>query len=397
MSAFMNAVQGFIDEIKGEQGWVEELNRHSQNIAQHFGAASLEETNLALRRFAALFPKVPLVALGQVAINCGSLVERGGDPDIAGPGLLGRLPRINETVGDFCSRCRALALADAPLIDELRAATVAESDDTEKTDDRTPSEILEDHVRNEGWQQLAARYGSMLFEEHPYSVLGHMSDHFFRLGLIAHLSRSKSLRAAARSRPELLEGTLVCDQVAGSHRSFLATILQVLDNEPLVVLHVAQKKGFDVRVSGISDNFQLHTLLAGAIIGSPDAGWVDGEAPSPRAVAECRDARTSEDGGDNVTGAFNLCNWTALRTDGSLPEGQGVEVAAHWIWNEGWPAEIVPFEGRRIVLLGRSPYIRNWRAGRQFDGMAGELIVDRMLDTAEVHDWLHRLSTAAKQ
>src|SRR5262249_45321629 len=153
-------------------------------------------------------------------------------------------------------------------------------------------------------------------------------------------------------QPELLRGTLRSDEVAGSHRSFLATILQVLDEESLLVLHVEQKKGFDVRISGIADNFQLHTLLAGAIIGPPPKGWVQGEAPSPRAVAESRDGPIDPRGGDAVAGAFNLCNWTALQPDGSLPKGQGKDAAAHWIWNEGCPADIVPFEGRRIVLLG---------------------------------------------
>ena len=125
-----------------------------------------------------------------------------------------------------------------------------------------------------------------------------MAEEFFRLGLIAHLSRSKGLRAAARAQPELLEGTLRLDLVAGSHRSFLATMLQILDDEPLLVLHVEQKKGFGVRISGIADNFQLHTLLAGAIIGRPEKGWVEGKAPSRRAVAECRDAKIDQRGGD---------------------------------------------------------------------------------------------------
>ena len=68
--------------------------------------------------------------------------------------------------------------------------------------------------------------------------------------------------------------------MSGSHRSFVATMLQVLDDEPLLVLQVEQQKGFKVRISGIADNFQLHTMLEGAIIGPPAKGWVDGEGPS---------------------------------------------------------------------------------------------------------------------
>jgi hypothetical protein len=171
-------------------------------------------------------------------------------------------------------------------------------------------------------------------------------------------------------------------------------MLQVLDDELLLVVHVEQRKGFDIRIAGIADNFQLHTLLAGAIIGSPAKGMVTGEAPSKRAVAECRDSAVSHGGGDNVTGAFNLWNWSGLQPDGRLPDGQ-TEGSVHWIWNEGCPVDIVPFEGRRVVLLGPPPYARYWCAGRQFHGMVGELTVERRLSETEVVDWLNRLTRAA--
>jgi hypothetical protein len=393
MSAFMTAVESFIDAIKGDQAWVEELNDHSQKLAHLYSTATAREVNDALGRFASLFPKVPLVALGHVAITCGSLVERGGDTEIAGPALLERLTRVNETATDFYQRCRALAESDAGLIEELRAEAAENGGDDVDANTLTPAAIIDDHVAGQGWQDLAQRFGPALFKEHPSSVLGHMAEEFFRLGLIAHLSRSKGLRSAARARPELLEQTLRADEAASSHRTFLAVLLQVLDDEPLLVVHVEERKGFDIRISGIADNFQLHTLLAGAIIGSPAKGMVTGEAPSKRAVAECRDAAVGRGGGDNVTGAFNLWNWSGLQPDGCLPEGQ--TGSDHWIWNEGCPADIVPFEGRRVVLLGPPPYVRHWRAGRAFLGMVGELTVERRLSEAEVADWLNRLTRAA--
>src|SRR5262245_4117900 len=132
MSAFMKAVEAFVADIKGEKVWVEELNEHSRNVAQHMEAASLDEANEALRCFAALFPDIALVALGVVALSCGSLVERGGDPAIAGPALLERLPRVNETAADFYKRCRDLAIADTALMDELRQKMGAGADKSEK-------------------------------------------------------------------------------------------------------------------------------------------------------------------------------------------------------------------------------------------------------------------------
>ena len=48
---------------------------------------------------------------------------------------------------------------------------------------------------------------------------------------------------------------------------FLTRMLQVLDDEELLVLSPEPRVGFRVRIRGIGDNFQLHTLLAGSIIG----------------------------------------------------------------------------------------------------------------------------------
>jgi hypothetical protein len=102
----MNSVQAFIDDIKGEKTWVEELNEHSRNVAQHFKDAPLDRTNEALWRFTTLFPKVSLVALGLVAIDCSSLVDRGGDPASAGPA---------RTAGTYERTCKCSSTDVVPL------------------------------------------------------------------------------------------------------------------------------------------------------------------------------------------------------------------------------------------------------------------------------------------
>jgi hypothetical protein len=275
MSEFVTAIEAFIDAVMSDQAWVEELNDHSHKVASHYDRAKPAEVGTALGRLAELLPDVRLVALGHVAITCGSLVERGGDPASAGPALLEQLPRVNETTSDFYQRCRTLAEADAGLIEELRAAAASAGDDVDVRA-LTAAALVNDHLASDGWQPLAQRFGPVLYRKQPASVLGHMADEFFRLGLIAHLSRSKGLRQAARARPELLAQTLQSDAAAGLHRSFLAMLLQVLDDEPLLVVHVEQRKGFEVRIGGIADNFQLHTVLAGAIIGWSARRWLTG-------------------------------------------------------------------------------------------------------------------------
>jgi hypothetical protein len=59
------------------------------------------------------------------------------------------------------------------------------------------------------------------------------------------------------------------------------------------------------------------------------------------------------------------------------------------------PADIPPFEGTRVVLLGPPPYPRSWTAGRRFDAMPGDLRVERILALDEVRDLLGRIAAAA--
>lgn len=114
-------------------------------------------------------------------------------------------------------------------------------------------------------------------------------------------------------------------------------------------------------------------------------------------MAQCRDAPFC-DGREDVTDPFNLFHWTALGPDGSLSsQGESLEMTEHWIWNEGCPADITPFEDRRVILLGSSPYARFWQAGRVFHEMVGELTVERTLEPAEVDNWLQRLQAAVQR
>jgi hypothetical protein len=241
--------------------------------------------------------------------------------------------------------------------------------------------------------QLINLHINDILEANPEFAWAYIAQRPITLGAIAHLSRSKRLRAAARARPELMQLSVEAD-AAGGTTSFLTDMLRVLDDERLVVLHPGERKGFEVRVSGIADNFQLHTLLADALIGDPHEGWLSGQKPDPRVVAAARDAETDPQSRLPAEGAFNLLNWPALQPDGTLPAGQGN--AGWWVWNEGTPADIRPFEGVRVVLLGPPPYPRSWNAGRRFPSMPGELTVEHVLAPDVVSDWLARIAAAPK-
>ncbi|MBK9940671.1 MAG: tetratricopeptide repeat protein [Kouleothrix sp.] len=194
------------------------------------------------------------------------------------------------------------------------------------------------------------------------------------------LARSATLRRAARALP-----------VTGAD-PLLRELAQVLDGEEILVLHPGLCQGYRVRISGIATNFQLHTLLAGAIMVDPAEEWQPGRRPDPRVVAAARD-QPVDPAADTVHAAFGMASWQALQADGTL-DGD-FDTSAHMIANEGIPADIPLFGRQRILLLGPASYPRAWNAGRRFPKMRADLRVLEILSPEAVQLWLTRIIRAA--
>src|SRR5262249_48942441 len=65
---------------------------------------------------------------------------------------------------------------------------------------------------------------------------------------------------------------------ASKEIGFLAKVALVLDDEPLIVLDPASRRGFRLTMSGVGDNEQLYTILAGVLA---DLGVPGVEPPRP--------------------------------------------------------------------------------------------------------------------
>jgi hypothetical protein len=315
--------------------------------------------NAVLTRFRNPVLAGHLVPTAVTAMLCGAIVEAGGDPAITGPAVLQRVPEMLDGVAAYWTAVHAKADADGV-----------------PADDRSNDE-------------LAGRYTEAVYAENKPAVFAYMAQRGIGLSAIAHLSRSKDLRTAVRAEGGYLEKADAAD-AAERTTGFLGMMLRVLDDEPLIVIDPGAKRGWRVVVSGLADNFQFHTLLADALIGP---GKLPGRRPDPREVTAARDGPV-DPAHPHAAGAFNLWNWTGLQPDGTLPDS--LAGGDHWIWGEGTPADITPFEGTRVVLVGPSPYARGWNAGRRFDGMVGELAVERELSPAEVADWLGQMAAVAR-
>ncbi|MCU1646740.1 MAG: hypothetical protein JWN03_7015, partial [Nocardia sp.] len=75
---------------------------------------------------------------------------------------------------------------------------------------------------------------------------------------VLYLSQRKDSRLAMPRRQELL-GAVDTAEADIETAHWLKGLLLVLDDEPLLVLHRATSQGWRCTISGIGDNFQLHT------------------------------------------------------------------------------------------------------------------------------------------
>ena len=359
MDQIDRALTDLIVAASSPVGTIEETRGKLVAVLGALGPAGREARGAALGRLADLIVAAEPDRAAVVAVTCGFLVERGDDPLIALAPILDRLPAVLAGARDFADACRDAAKA-------------------------SPVQAEED-----GGGDVIEAYGERVAAARPREARDWIAVEGLALGAIAMLSRSPEGRHAARGREALLGHA---QALAGDHgrAGFLAKMLQVLDDEELLVLHPGSGQGYRVVIRGVADNFQLHILLADALIGDAPKGWIPGKRPDPRIVAAAKDHPVDPSAGV-AEGAFNLVGWRGLRPDKSLADDH-----AHWIWNEGIPADIPPFEGVRTILLGPPPYHRSWNAGRIFSGMPGELRVAEVLDPATARGWLGRIAGSTR-
>ncbi|MFE7772504.1 hypothetical protein ACFU5O_01090 [Streptomyces sp. NPDC057445] len=327
---FLDAVVDFENAVRARDA--EGSERAFAQLHERYGSAGEAEFREAGPRLSALLAEVPHGPRAVTAVITGACVERGADAVACAPGVLAGAREAFAAAEEFCRRWAETGGGELP-----------ESED-ELTDELVERTGLEPAI---GWFTLP-----------QWEMAG-----------LAMLN-AKAVRESFKGRDELLA---LVDRVAeesGHEFKCLAYALRVLDDEPFVVLHRGTGTGYAMRASGIGDNFQLHTLLAGALIGGRH---VPGDAPSAQEIAVCRDT----EGQVPTTGAFNL-----VGADGE------------WIWNEGTPADVAVVDGVRLLVLDPPPYRRGWPAGRFFPGMYGDLVLERVLGEEETAAWFAKVAPA---
>lgn len=291
----------------------------------------------ALPRLAEGIAEAPVNLGGWLAVMSGAWVESGADPAPVGHAVVHRL---TETIA------AALAFGDA-----WQEATGSKPPDMQE---EQPSQQIFDTVAPRlgdgavtammAWFALPqfAMAGSTVLAMSPATRAG-LDDREFRASVAGR---------AAEHLP---------------HLDHVAALLRVLDGERLLVLDRATRHGWTVTIGGVGDNFQLHMLLAGALIGRP--GGMPGTPPDPEIVACFLDADTPP-GPPIASSPWNL-----------------VDAHGEWIYNEGVPADVPAVNGTRVVVIDPPSYQRTFPAGRRFPLMPATLRVDGMHLPEDLTAW----------
>lgn len=362
-------MERFLERIRSETLTMSEVYQSGRELIAAAKRANTQQLNDVVAQLAALIPSIGLARAGLIALISGALVEEGANMAPMAQPTLARYAEALQGAIPFIEACDT----------EAASGALAGDGDLGKL----------------GREEFIMRIAPRVRQSMPRGMSAFAALKTLNTAALAVLSRSKALRRQTRADGAMARTSARLAEL-GFEQPCLYKMLSILDDEEFVVLHPQLARGYVIRIAGIGDNFQLHTLLEGALIGDVAQGWLPGERPSPRSLALSAGAPITDPNNLPTTvGALNLWNWTGLRADGSLEEGLhgGTE---HWIWNEGIPEDIVPYRGTRVILLGQPPYRRSWFAGRFFTAMVGELEVLRRMPADEAQAWLADLARAPK-
>lgn len=296
-------------------------------------------------KLAGHFPGLPTHWGSRLGMVCGALVERGATP--------------TPLVAPIAAGVHA-ALTDTRLLIETWTAEQEAPPLPDPTDD---------HDKQSGYQRLLDLMEQRAAEA---AIMAWYELDTWKCSAQT-LLQFRTIRDQWPDRTDLAQQVSFVNEYHGG-LGFLLSLLAVLDDEPLTVVHRETHTGFRLRISGIGDNFQLHTLIAAAVTGSESEGFLSGPSPTESEILAATDGPPEAE----MHGYFNL-----------------VDLTGKWIWNEGYPADIPVMNGQRVIVLDPPPYARSWNIGRSFPHMQPTCILEHILPDDEARQWITQATQTA--
>jgi hypothetical protein len=334
-------------DLEGFQRLIIRLHREGRRLAP-------DQLTAAIGQLAPLFAEQPGGVLARLALTAGAFTEWGGSP----LALAASVPA-----------CTLRTLRWRVRFSELWPEVAGGS--PEPGPDGVPPSMAE---LSSVFRAAAGRLGLSEAETTVIALAWFDVGHWVNL-MITVLAR-REFRAAAGLRAEIAEtAAALGDRVPRAH--WLPGLARVLDDEPLVVIDREGRRGFRLTMSGVGDNFQLHTLLADRLIGDPAGGFVPGDRPAPAWVAAATTAPPQRPSDDPVMRRFRLFDGTGA-----------------YIYPEGVPADIPLIAGARVIVLHPPRRAYGWTCGRTYEHMVPDLTLDQMMSPHDTSTWYTRIAPA---
>lgn len=290
--------------------------------------------------------------VAHAAISAGTLVEYGAAPRPLGEVLLRKLPHVLSAARVFADRCLAdLDGLDEPWQDVDERALIADVDGLPITRERFRQHLTDD--RGGGCS------------------LAYLTE--WTLPTVAALTRDRELFSLAIDDATLRSLALRLRQSAAG---WLHTLLATQLDARWRALCPSEQRGFELRVDGVSSNFDIKALVSEAL----SAAGLAGDRNPPDVIAAVRGDATSSSQGF-VKGCFDFYTCDAIPFLGGPP---GEIPFQHTVWGEGVPTDVPPCEGLRTVIVTPPTIARTWNAARPFSQLRPRVEVERELDPSEV-------------
>jgi hypothetical protein len=312
-----------------------------------------EELTAAIGELAPILAHRPQGVFARLALVAGAYVEWGGSP---------------LALASDAPTCTLAAMRLRLRFSELWPVAAGGRPEPSSEQAPTMAELIG------VFQGAAGRLGLSDQEAAAVAVSWFDAGHWASL-MITAMGR-REFRETAGLRPEIGDAaSRLGDSVPRAH--WLAGLTEVLDGEPVVVIDHTTGRGFRLTMSGVGDNFQLHTLLADRLIGDPARGLLPGERPDPAWVAAATTAPPQLPAGDAIQRRFRLFDGTGA-----------------YIYPEGRPAGIPRLDGARAIVLHPPRGNYRWTAGRTYEHMTPALSLDHIMTADEASAWRARISPA---
>jgi hypothetical protein len=301
---------------------------------------SIAELNELLSEVAPLVRADDPFRAGVVAINCGTLVEMGGDPAVVFPHLLAVLPEY-------------LALA--------RRA----------------------HERKQKPDEL--------FESDPDAAKALAGLSYLLLCTMTVICRRMEARQVLRANAEIAAG-IEALRAHNREADFVSQVLGYTDGVELLVLVPETRQGFRFALEAINNNFHLFTMVQAALT---LGGHLPGEPPEP----EMYGIATGE--GPQPSTRVDFARWHFYSWEGLQPDEQFATTDFRtWIPGDAKPADIPEFEGTRILVIGPA-FLggRSW-SSNEFacihDALRSRADIAEVLPREQVEMWIEKIRNAKR-